>query len=94
MDQYDAILAELKDINKGLDAINSRLTTVEVLQKTAAERCPHYPTILRAANNLTRFQQLEDAVTKLKLDFVKLAAMVALGGGAGALVTKLIDAVS
>lgn len=95
----DNILRELRHLNETLDDVASRLARLEARSETEAERCPYREDIARAKNNLARFEKLELAderlrnqVDKLRLDLLKLTALVALSGGMGAAASKIVEA--
>jgi len=83
--------------NDALAEILQRLTRIEAMIATEAERCPYRETVARASNSIHERQKLAERVDKIEERLtdarISIARMLATGGAGGVIGTVLVELV-
>lgn len=83
--------------NDAYAEILQRLTRIEAMIATEAERCPYRETVARASNSIHERQKLAERVDKIEDRLtdarISIARMLATGGAGGVIGTVLVELV-
>ena len=74
---------ELAELRRTVGELRDTLIELRTLSNSEGLRCQYRETIARAANNAGRLDAMEDCVTNLRVDVVRISTVAGLSGGGG-----------